>query len=90
MRLDGCHALITGASAGIGREFACQLADRAALLLLVARREERLHRLRDELQARHPKLQIEIHRTDLARHGDVDGLLAWIEEQNFQPGLVNQ
>jgi len=88
MPLDGCHALITGASAGIGREFACQLADRAALLLLVARREARLHRLRDELQAQRPKLQIEIHRTDLARHGDVESLLAWIEGQNFHPDLL--
>ncbi|HEY2713440.1 MAG TPA: SDR family NAD(P)-dependent oxidoreductase [Chthoniobacterales bacterium] len=88
IRLEGCHALITGASAGIGREFACQLADRAALLLLVARREERLHRLRDELQAHHPKLQIEIHRTDLARRDEVESLLGWIEGQNFHIDLL--
>ena len=53
MRIDGCTALITGASAGIGREFARQLGGRAASLVLVARRA-RLEELREELIARHP------------------------------------
>ena len=39
-------ALITGASAGIGREFARQLGGRAATLVLVARRRARLEELR--------------------------------------------
>ena len=49
MKLDGCNALITGASAGIGREFARQLANRARSLVLIARREQTLNELRDEL-----------------------------------------
>ncbi len=76
MRLEGCHALITGASAGIGREFARQLAGRAASLLLVARRTERLEELRAELSARHPNLQVEIRQTDLSQHAAVDELIA--------------
>ena len=47
--IEGSSALITGASAGLGREFARQLADRASSLVLVARRRERLEELRDEL-----------------------------------------
>ena len=45
MDLDNCSAVITGASAGIGREFARQLAYRAKLLILVARRRDRLEQL---------------------------------------------
>ena len=68
MRLEGCHALVTGASAGIGREFARQLAGRAASLVLVARRRERLEELRGGTERRGIRnLQVEIRPTDLSR-----------------------
>jgi uncharacterized protein len=66
MTLDNCSAVITGASAGIGREFARQLASRAKLLVLVARRRDRLEQLRSELVARNPALLVNIHQTDLS------------------------
>src|SRR5207253_1644466 len=66
MNLDNCSAVITGASAGIGRELARQLASRAKLLVLVARRRDRLEQLCTELVARNPALLVNIRETDLS------------------------
>ncbi|CAN5515179.1 SDR family oxidoreductase [soil metagenome] len=82
MKLEGCHALVTGASAGIGRELARQLGGRAATLVLVARRQERLEELRAELLDRHSQLRVEIRLADLSRHDAVDELVACVAMQN--------
>jgi short-subunit dehydrogenase len=46
-------ALITGASSGIGREMACLHASRGGDLVVAARRENELIKLKDELEAAH-------------------------------------
>ena len=84
MNLDGCTALITGASAGIGREFARQVATRARVLVLVARREERLNELREELRNRNAQLEVHTRTADLSEKTEVNGLIAWLEQHNIE------
>ncbi|MBW3658366.1 MAG: SDR family oxidoreductase [Actinobacteria bacterium] len=63
------RALVTGASAGIGEEFARQLASRGTSLVLVARRRERLQELADELAG--PDRSMEVLAADLTDADDL-------------------
>jgi uncharacterized protein len=88
MKLDGCNALITGASAGIGREFARQLAVRAKSLILIARRELRLNELRDELNQQYPNVAVSIRKTDLADLAHLNELVAWLDHERIDVDLL--
>jgi short-subunit dehydrogenase len=88
MELEGCNALITGASAGIGREFARQLAGRAKSLILIARREQRLSELRDELEQQHPNLAVFLRKIDLADPLQLDELLVWLDRGGIDVDLL--
>ncbi|MDQ4063214.1 MAG: SDR family oxidoreductase [Actinomycetota bacterium] len=76
--IDGGTILITGASSGIGRELARQLAPRARNLVLVARRAGRLEDLRPELEAKNPHLAVYIAACDLADEDATGSMLDWV------------
>ena len=77
-------ALITGATSGIGREFARQLADRGYRLILTGRRVERLEQLKDELNV--PVLIIE---ADLNKKKSCFGLLEKLSEEQIDIFINN-
>ena len=50
--VTGRVALVTGASSGLGTQFAKTLADNGAAVMLVARRADRLRALKDEIESK--------------------------------------
>lgn len=71
MKLDGKTVLITGASSGIGRELARQLAEKKCRLILVARRENLLHEL---LQSLPNSADHQVYVCDVSRQEQVQSL----------------
>lgn len=62
----GCTAIITGASSGLGAEFARQLAGKADCLVLVARGEDKLRQVSEELPRLKGNLRVVTVPCDLA------------------------
>lgn len=60
------YALITGASSGIGREFALQLARKGFDLIVVARRGHRLEELKQIIKDKYP-VEVIVKKADLSK-----------------------
>jgi uncharacterized protein len=77
--------LITGASAGLGAEFARQCARRGEPLALAARRRDRMEALAVELGG-----DVHVFEADLAREGAAASLVAGLEAEGLSVGtLIN-
>ena len=87
MAFAATTALITGASSGLGEEFARQLARRGANLVLVARSEGRLIELAAELQ-KDSDIQVHVLAADLANADEVAKVTQHLEQQGIEIDLL--
>ncbi|MCK8677646.1 SDR family NAD(P)-dependent oxidoreductase [Streptomyces lichenis] len=78
MTYRGTTALITGASSGLGTEFARQWAQRGADLVLVARRKDRLEELAEKLEQRYG-VSARVIAKDLGKPGAAAALRAELD-----------
>ena len=78
----GSTCLVTGASSGIGAEFARQLAAKGHGVFLVARREERLRELASEIERDHG-VRVELATADLEQRGEWEALPGRIAERGL-------
>ena len=79
-RLDGQLALVTGASAGIGRAIAAELLGLGATVLMAARDEDTLEAVREELEAEVPGSEAHGFAADVADAEQRRALLDWVED----------
>ncbi|HKK50373.1 MAG TPA: SDR family oxidoreductase [Myxococcota bacterium] len=77
------HALITGASAGLGLEFARQLAARGFDLVLVARRKDRLEAVANEISGTHGRT-VHPFAADLSDRSAPDALAEFTRERGLE------
>lgn len=80
-------ALITGASSGLGRAFAVELASRKKNLVLIALPQEGLQVLAEELSRQH--VEVFYMETDLTNHTNVMHMTQWVNEHFNISMLIN-
>jgi short-subunit dehydrogenase len=83
-----CTVLITGASAGIGREFARQLAPVVNTMVLIARRYDRLEALELELKIVNPRLEVFCRQLDLRDQSELERFCDWLDESGLSVDLL--
>jgi short-subunit dehydrogenase len=81
-------ALVTGASSGLGAEFAVQIAPRVDTLVLVARRESQLQELAAKIRGWHPRVAVAVFTADLRDAGQREGLVELLAERGLHPDLL--
>ena len=86
-KFSGKTALITGASSGIGKEFARALAKAGSHLVLVARREDRLQALKKELEGSH-NIRVDVIPADLSTIKGCEDLIRLIDKKRISIDIL--
>ncbi|TFE67073.1 short-chain dehydrogenase [Methylacidiphilum sp. Yel] len=84
----GMTALVTGASSGLGSEFARQLAQEVSQLLITSRRAERLHALTEELQKQSPHIRVFSIPADLSCQKGREILADWLAAEKTEVDIL--
>ncbi|HEV3211571.1 MAG TPA: SDR family oxidoreductase [Chthoniobacterales bacterium] len=85
--LKGRTALVTGASSGMGVDYARELARRGANLILVARRRDALDRVAKEVRDRHG-IEVRVAPADLSDAPTQERLYRELETEGWQVDLL--
>ncbi|MFT5770599.1 MAG: Tropinone reductase 1, partial [Lysobacterales bacterium] len=88
-RLDGRLALVTGASRGLGYEIATEFSSLGADLILVARGEQGLAKIKAEIALSSPSCKVRIVSADIATQEGRDKVVAVVESLGELQILVN-
>lgn len=81
--------LITGATSGIGRATAYELAREGHDLILTGRRDDRLKKIQDELVQVHPGIHVRTMAFDVRNQAQVEEALASLKDQDVDVLLNN-
>lgn len=87
LELSNKTALVTGASSGLGVDFARQLAAKGANLVLVARREEQLRAVAADIEKEYP-ISAQIVAMDLAAPGAPQALYDDLRQRGIQVDVL--
>lgn len=81
------YALITGASKGIGKEIAIELAKKKYDLILIARSASQLENTAKEIKEKHA-VQVDFLAMDLSAPDAAREVFSWVERKNYQVAVL--
>ncbi|RZD43629.1 MAG: hypothetical protein CXT78_07970 [Thaumarchaeota archaeon] len=79
---EGKNCLITGATGGLGKQIAIELAQAGCNLFLTGRDNKKLELLKKELKIKNQEIEIFYKSADLRKNEDVNDLIDMVHKKN--------